>query len=54
MKSLFPIVAFAEISLYAALLLAILAYTIAIRLIPMKVKFPMVAGIIDKVRFWMR
>jgi hypothetical protein len=54
MKNLYPIVAFGEISLYAAALLAIIAYTIAIRLIPMKVKSPVMGGILRKIRVWMR
>lgn len=54
MQGFHPIIAFGVILLYTAVLLVILTCAIAIRLLPMKARIPVVSGSLEKIRTWLR
>jgi hypothetical protein len=54
MKGYYPLIAFGVISFYIAVGLVIFAYAIAIRLLPAKVKIPVVSRSFEKIRVWLR
>ena len=54
MKGFYPLIAFGMISFYIAVGLVIFTYAITIRLLPAKVKIPVVGRSLEKIRVWLR
>jgi hypothetical protein len=54
MKGFYPLIAFGAISFYIAVGLVIFTYAITIRLLPTKVKIPVVSRSLERIRAWLR
>jgi hypothetical protein len=54
MRDFYPWIAFGLISFYIAVGLVIFAYAIAIRLLPTKVRIPVVSRSLERIRVWLR